>query len=491
MFRKGKIFMSKSKEEKRKLRALQKSEKKRFESARKRAEKDRLEDKRQENYPQIDPALLKAIDDYQKEEEQKKKGFFLWWSNQKKATKVVCSSLALALAASCSSVLGYVVIKSNDPFERDPKETDHIESFEPTIEPTETPDYETPTVSIAPTSNPTVAPTFGPSSEPTSTVEVTQRPVNPRPTVRPTEAPTEVPTDPVVDPTANPTQHNHNFLDWFSFDDSKEARECSECDAVEYRSHSYTNNVTYSSSATKGSHWAKYESECGTCGHKTSKKSYENCTPGKMTYDKNFEYIECVHCEDILSKTSHDLITEIDGNWKITTCKHAGCGYKSKVFVGSMETPSPTVRPTQKPTNPPSPEPTRDQSNTDDNGGHGIGNGDVKPFESEAVSAEPTLPPDIEINTPQPEQTMPPDIEVNTPEPVQTLPPDIEVNRPDSASNSDLGTGNKKDFDSVGAVANKLASLKKLRGDLATYLSYQRELTVVTSNDDKRLNFHL
>ncbi len=386
------------------LRAKKAEEQKQLNRGRKESARQHLQEKED---IQLDQDLAKI---QQEEEEEKKKGIVVFWKNNKKIVCRVFVAAAIIGTTVVGSYLGLSGHFKNDDDEKD-KPSDPTTSMtdEPTLEPIATP-----------TATPSVRPTDDPEPTPTAT-EGIDEPIESAKPGRPARPNTSTPEIPSEDPEPSET-HECSVAEWKYYDEKYEIGVCTECGQVHYRNHSIEHYITFEKASTNNKHQKIDETHCSTCDYKKEVTSYEDCSRGKIDrYDDYYEYSVCPDCGQS-NKFKHNLVNG--------ECTNDGCDYKKSYTDNNWSSnPSPSPEPSETP---------GDGRNPSDSGNIGdSGMGDVNiggdPSESlppdiEINTPDPTLPPDIEINTPDP--TLPPDIEINTPEP--TVPGDIEINTPES-----------------------------------------------------------
>jgi len=450
--------MAKTKEQKQIEREQKKAKKKALNNSKRVAEMHRLEEKKAANAPTLDDnmaAVEKTLnmfnEAYEKEEKKKKK-------------KPIVFILSAALVVS-SAVAGVDIHFANRNNPNDvPLPPGHSDDLDTTATPTDT-TTPTPTVSVKPSDNAgddEIDSTPVPDeSEKVEDIYIPGVVVTPRPeqSAEPSQS---------ADPSQSiNSDHIHTYGDWGYHDDKMEARMCTICGALEYRSHDIEEFVTYDQSQKKDIHKIYTNYECINCGYKYTLSKEGYCEWRLERYDENLEYLKCRKCNDT-KEQNHEFNVYVENGNLVYDCTHVECDYvkiESKgpdvsFPVNPSPSPSDSVNPSQpvdplpspspsesvNPSQPvdPSPSPSDpvdpsqpvdplpsedpDRGEIDDGSGNpGIGNGGTKPgFGDDDI---PSPEPSVEVSS--------------SPEPSDSDRNEIT----DENGNQGIGNGNVKPFD--------------------------------------------
>ena len=416
--------MAKTKEQKQIEREQKKAKKKALNNSKRVAEMHRLEEKKAANAPTLDDnmaAVEKTLnmfnEAYEKEEKKKKK-------------KPIVFILSAALVVS-SAVAGVDIHFANRNNPNDvPLPPGHSDDLDTTATPTDT-TTPTPTVSVKPSDNAgddEIDSTPVPDeSEKVEDIYIPGVVVTPRPeqSAEPSQS---------ADPSQSiNSDHIHTYGDWGYHDDKMEARMCTICGALEYRSHDIEEFVTYDQSQKKDIHKIYTNYECINCGYKYTLSKEGYCEWRLERYDENLEYLKCRKCNDT-KEQNHEFNVYVENGNLVYDCTHVECDYvkiESKgPDVSFPVNPSPSPSDPVDPSQPVDPLPSEDpdRGEIDDGSGNpGIGNGGTKPGFGDDDIPEPE--PSVEVSS--------------SPEPSDSDRNEIT----DENGNQGIGNGNVKPFD--------------------------------------------
>ena len=417
--------MTKNKEQKRIERARVK-ERKRFKTNFKKVtEKHRLESKKAEAKATLDAnmaAVEKTLDMFNTayENEEKKK---------KKKPIVFILSAALVVSTAVAGV-GLHFANRNNPNDV-PLPPGHSDDLDATATPTDT-TTPTPIVSVKPSDNAgddKIDSTPVPDeSEKVEDIYIPGVVVTPRPEQSSEPSQSSDPSQSIN------SDHIHTYGDWGYHDDKMEARMCTICGALEYRSHVIEEFITYDQSQKKDIHKIYTNYECINCGYKYTLSKEGYCEWRLERYDENLEYLKCRKCNDIKEQNHEFNVFEENGNL-VYDCTHVECDYvkiESKgPDISFPVNPSPSPSDSVNPSQPVDPSPSPSES--------------VNP--SQPVDPSPSPSPSESVNPSQPVDPSPsPSDSVAPSQPVDPLPsedPDRgEID--DGSGNPGIGNGGTK-----------------------------------------------
>ena len=417
--------MTKNKEQKRIERARVK-ERKRFKTNFKKVtEKHRLESKKAEAKATLDAnmaAVEKTLDMFNTayENEEKKK---------KKKPIVFILSAALVVSTAVAGV-GLHFANRNNPNDV-PLPPGHSDDLDATATPTDT-TTPTPIVSVKPSDNAgddKIDSTPVPDeSEKVEDIYIPGVVVTPRPEQSSEPSQSSDPSQSIN------SDHIHTYGDWGYHDDKMEARMCTICGALEYRSHVIEEFITYDQSQKKDIHKIYTNYECINCGYKYTLSKEGYCEWRLERYDENLEYLKCRKCNDIKEQNHEFNVFEENGNL-VYDCTHVECDYvkiESKgPDISFPVNPSPSPSNSVNPSQPVDPSPSPSES--------------VNP--SQPVDPSPSPSPSESVNPSQPVDPSPsPSDSVAPSQPVDPLPsedPDRgEID--DGSGNPGIGNGGTK-----------------------------------------------